>query len=67
MGLCACFGLCVFRSLLQKGATPLIIASQKGHKEAMKLLFAAKANVDQAKEVGSVKVACCLPSFLCGL
>ena len=35
----------------QDGATPLCIASQEGHTDAMKLLIEAKAAVDQLMEV----------------
>ena len=37
----------------QSGRTPLYIASQKGHTDAMQLLIEAKAAVDQPMKVSS--------------
>ena len=37
----------------QSGATPLWIASHKGHNDAMQLLMEAKAAVDQPDKVSS--------------
>ena len=49
--------MCVAVYALQDGATPLYVASEKGHLQAMKLLLNANANVDSAREV-------CLRCFL---
>ena len=44
-------GIAIMICLMQDGATPLYIASHKGHSDVVNLLISNRANLDKPREV----------------